>query len=129
MLTEQRLQRVLQDLKQQKRSTMVVDGQELTITLIERQAVLIVKTPVYSGDNYIPASVRGSLSRKKFNHTFFSIDEDQYEISLQAEVGTRELTDREFEGFISEFCTEATLWKARLDDHGRNDLVYIHAPR
>lgn len=129
MLKEHPLQRVLRDLKRGERPRFTVEGQELTFTLAEPQSVLIVKTPVYSGENYIPASVRGSLPRKRVNHTYLSIDEDQYEINLQTEVGANDLTDREFEGLISEFCTEANQWRARLDDHGRNDLVYVRVPR
>lgn len=129
MLTEHKLQKVISDLTQGATSTMQIQGHLLTFFWVGQPSVLTIKTPVYCGENYIPASVRGSLPQAKNRHGYFSVDEDQFEISMLAEVDTYALSDREFEGFVSDFCHRAEMWRTRLDGRDRNDLVYVRIPR
>lgn len=129
MLAEQRLRKVLSDLHRGESSTMEIEGQQLAFFWVGTPSVLTIKTPVYCGENYIPASVRSSLPKEKNKHTFFLIDEEQFEISMLAEVDAYSLTDREFEGVIAGFCSEANVWRTRLDGKDRNDLLYVRTPR
>lgn len=119
----------MSDLTQGARSIVEVEGQPLTFFWTGRPSVLTIKTPVYCGENYIPASVRSSLPRGKSGHTFFTIDEDQFEISMLAQVDAYSMTSREFESVISDFCSEANVWRTRLDGKDRNDLLFVRTPR
>lgn len=129
MLAERRLQRILSDLNRGVGATLEISGQQLTFSWVDTPSVLTIKTPVYCGENYIPASVRSSLPTGRNRHRFFSIDEEQFEISMLTEVDTYSITDREFEGVLADFCSEANDWRSRLDGKDRNDLLYVRVPR
>lgn len=129
MLAEHRLLKVMSDLTRKETSTMQIEGQQLTFFWVGQPSVLTIKTPVYCGENYIPASVRSSLPQRKNKHGYFSVDEEQFEISMLTEVDAYALTDSEFEGLVSDFCLQAEMWRSRLDGKDRNDLVFVRAPR
>lgn len=129
MLAERRLRKILSDLNRGVGSTFEIEGQQLTFSWVDNSSVLTIKTPVYYGENYIPASVRSSLPSGKNRGRFFSIDEGLFEIDMLSEVDTSSMTDREFDGVLTEFCSDAEMWRSRLDGKDRNDLLYVRVPK
>ncbi len=129
MLAERRLQKILSDLNRGENPTLEIDGQQLTFSRMGPPSVLTIKTPVYCGENYIPSSVRSSLPTGKNRRRFFSIDEGLFEIDILSEIDMHSMTDREFEGVLAEFCSDADMWRSRLDGKDRNDLIYVRVPR
>lgn len=107
-------------------------GIKIQLSLKEHLPFLSLSSVVYKGGNYIPKSVRGSL--KEEEHPFessmpvtLSIDERQYQISLNYKASIEDLNTVNFKEILEEFCFLAEEWRSYLDEHDRHDLVYIHA--
>ena len=131
MLAEHELRKVMNDLSRGKVSMLEIGGQSLTFFWVDQpSSVLTMRTPVYCGENYIPASVRGSLPKGKTKRGYFSIDEDLFEVDMLEEVDVHILaTNQEFERIVEDFCYRAEMWRTRLDGRGRSDLIFVRAPR
>lgn len=111
------------------------DGSHIMIRLLDESSKKIyLRAPVYNGGNYIPSSVRHCLSEKSpVPHpsikTFLTVDEPHYQVNLNYLGHMEQLSDLHLKEVLEEFAHIAETWRLYLDEHDKNDLVYIHIKR
>lgn len=111
---------------------LTFNASDIHARYVEDASKLSLSTAVYAGGNYIPASVRRSLSKKFLvSHpsiqTFLTIDEQAFQINLHF-LGEAEFVDHhEFKEIVEEFSEIAEKWRVYLDEHDKNDLIYVRA--
>ena len=106
-------------------------GCEITVRVFDSASKLSLSSPVYYGGNFIPQSVRkGALH--KFNQrdlirTSLVMDEEKFQIDLNY-LGNLEILDQQqFFNILESFTFIANRWRNFLDEHDKNDLIYIKA--
>lgn len=130
MLVAKDVQQILNQLAGGDSIRVPVDGSEITVRVVDESSKFYLTTLVYEGGNYIPPSVRRCLSRKSpFFHpsilTFLTVDEQNFQIRLNYLGQAQTLTQDHFKEVLEEFGTIAEQWRIYLDDHDKNDLVYV----
>jgi hypothetical protein len=130
MLIEKDIQQILSQLAGGDSIKVPCEGSEIMIRIIDENSKLSLSTPVYKGNNYIPSSVRLCLSRKSpFFHpsmrTFLTLEEQNFLIQLNYLGQAQSLTHYHFKELLEEFGNLAEKWKLHLDEHDKNDLVYV----
>ena len=130
MLIEKDIQQILSQLAGGDSIRVPFDGSDITIRTIDETSKLSLTALVYDGGNYIPSSVRLCLSRKSpFFHpsilTFLTVDEQNFQIKLNYLGQAQSLTHHHFKELLEEFGLIAEKWRLYLDDHDKNDLVYV----
>ena len=130
MLVEKELRKLFRQLLQDDVVHIEVDGSDIIVRVYEGASKLFVSTPVYNGGNFIPKSVRKSLEEKTpfaRDHikTYFTVDENNFQISLNY-IGKLDLEQNiMFKDIIEEFSWLAEEWRRYLDEHDKNDLIYV----
>ncbi len=129
MLIEKDIQKLLHQLASGDAFQVALDGSNIMIRFVDGSSKVSLSALVYEGDNYIPFSVRHSLSRRSpFSHpyllTYFTIDEDRYQVTLNY-LGYTELTQNHLKELLEDFGLMAEKWRLYLDEHDRNDLVHV----
>jgi len=109
---------------------MLVGDSTIAMQTVDGGTKLILSSLVYVGGNFIPFSVRRCVQNvgRKDRYalrTFLSMDEQNYQVSLKYIGLTKDLNSEEFRGLIDEFSQQADEWRLYLDEHDRNDLIYI----
>lgn len=130
MLVEKDIKQILSHLAIGNAINVPFDGSDIQVCVIDDASKLSLSALVYEGGNYIPSSVRGCLSRKSpFFHpsmkTSLTIDENNFQIRLNFLSPSYSLTQEELKSTIEEFGVIAHEWRIYLDDHDKNDLVYV----
>jgi hypothetical protein len=131
MLLEQDIQKIWHQLSGGDPIKIAFDGSEVMIRFLDHASKLSLTTSVYYGGNYIPASVRRGLTYKppftyhSFVPTFFTIDEENFQIYLNYLGQAENLTKGNFKELLEEFGWLAEKWRLYLDEHDKNDLVYV----
>jgi hypothetical protein len=130
MLVEKNIQQILSQLACGDLIKIPFDGSDIMIRIIDDASKLSLTALVYEGGSYIPASVRHCLSRKSpFFHpsilTFLTIDEQRFQVRLNYLGQAQSLNQHEFKELLEEFGLMAEKWRLYLDEHGRNDLIYV----
>ncbi len=132
MLIEKDLKKIFSQLTIANTVSIPYRNSEIMVHLTDNNAKFCLTTLVYEGLNYIPPSVRSSLSRKSpFSHsplsTSLSVDEQHYQIQLQYLGQIKQLTQSNFTKIIEDFGAIAEQWRKYLDDQDKNDLVYVRS--
>lgn len=133
MLAQQDLRRTFHKLIRQFSGKIHFSGSEITVNFYDHASKVLLTTPVYLGTNYIPKSVRACISKKESVsnglRSHLTIDEDNYRILLNYNGILDRSKDEEevFKDLIEHFASLAEEWKAVLDEHDKNDLIYIHS--
>ncbi len=132
MIIEKDLHKLFQQLTHDQVSQIDVNGANVVIRLVESGSKLAFSTPVYYGGNFIPSSVRQCLKQRNpfINSigTFLTVDEKEYQIFLNYEGPFNlHIDKRLFLGLLEEFQWLADEWRAFLDEHDKNDLIYVRA--
>lgn len=130
MLIEKDIQQILTQLAGGDSIKVPFDGSTIMIRVLDGASKLSLTALVYEGGNYIPASVRRCLSHKSpFFHpsilTFLTLDEQRFQVSLNYLGHVESLTHHDFKEILEEFGIIAEKWRHYLDDHDRNDLIYV----
>ena len=130
MLIGKDVQKILNRLAVGDSLKLDFDGLNITARFIDDSSKVALSTLVYEGGNYIPASVRRCLSRPSpvshpSIHTYFTVDEQQFQIRLNYLGHTETLTHDHFKDLLEEFGLIAEKWRLHLDEHDRGDLVYV----
>lgn len=130
MIIEKDLKKLFSQLLHEKSARIDVSGSNVTVKVTDHGDKLTLSTPVYSGGNYIPKSVRDSLKentpfKKYVIDTFLSVNEGKYEVVLNYLGQTESLNAQVFINLLEEFGWLAQEWKIFLDERGGNDLIYI----
>jgi hypothetical protein len=130
MLIEKDIKKILGQLAGKEHIQFAFDGFDILIRFLEDASKLSLKTTVYFGGNYIPTSVRHSVSHKSPTiaasiPTFFTIDENNFQIHLHYLGPADAISNTELKSLLEEFGSVAQKWRNQLDEHDRNDLVYV----
>jgi len=136
MLVEKDIKRILDQLGEKAAIKIAIDGSDIDIHVLEGATKLFLTTPVYSGGNYIPSSVRRCVSHKtpfpvsnSSLQTFLTIDEQHFQINLNYLGRAQPLAPIQLKEILEEFGWLAEKWRDYLDENDKNDLVYIRVPR
>lgn len=129
MLLDSNLKKLLTELSLGDAAEINLGGGVITVKVLDRGEKLFLTTPVYFGGNYIPKSVRNCLKvRAPFDapylHTSMRIDEDNFKIYLNY-FGKVTLSKQSIVDTLEEFSGLASKWRDYLDEHDKNDLVYV----
>lgn len=108
---------------------LYLDGFNIAL-FIENNSKLVLQTPVYQGDHYIPQGVRQCIKQSSsikthLLKTSLVIEEELFQISLKYSDPAIQMNDQEFKLLLGEFVDLATSWRARLDERDRQDHIYI----
>lgn len=130
MLIEKDVQQMLHQLASGDSINVPFDGSNIMIRVIDHDTKLSLTAPVYEGSNYIPHSVRHCLNHKApficpSMLTFLTVDEHNFQVNLNYLGHAQSLTSRHFKEILEEFGHIAEKWRLYLDDHDKNDLVYV----
>lgn len=130
MIVENDIKRLIEELKQGRTANVTFEGLDIAISVLDHSSKLFLATPVYFGGNYIPNSVRKCVGqRSPFDqsniHTYLTIDEGQFQISLNYLGQANQLNSHSFKGLLEDFSTLAQEWRLFLDEHDKNDLIHV----
>lgn len=128
MIIEKELKKLFHQLIHGADGHITLGGSDITVHMFEQASKFALSTSVYEGGNFIPKSVRTSLSHKgPFSplRTTFNVDENNFLISLNYLGHTDSLTDNSFIELLEEFGDLADQWRTYLDEHGKNDLIHV----
>lgn len=130
MLVEKDIQRILNQLARGYPMEIACGNSDIMIRFLDDASKLSLKTLVYRGGNYIPSSVRRCLSAKApcphaSIRTFFTIDEPNYQIYLNYLGHPESISEEGFKDLLEEFDFLAEKWRVYLDEHDKNDLIYV----
>ncbi len=131
MLVEKDLNKLIGNLVEGNSAKIHIDGFPISIQMVDRGLGLALSTPVYSGGNYIPKSVRGCLKIKDpFGHqrdTHLVIDEENFSIFLHFNGKVDTAAGQAVLDLLEAFTWLADKWREYLDEHDKFDLVHIYA--
>jgi len=131
MLLEKDLKKILDLFIREDAVQFSIDNTDISIRHFDEASKAIFSTTVYSGDNFIPPSVRKCAHQNHMEYgrlkTSLSIDENKFQITLIHLEEMDGLNRHNFSQIIQEFVDIAEKWRAILDENDRNDLVYIHS--
>jgi hypothetical protein len=107
------------------------DGLEV---LIQRSADLSnvrMSAHVFTGDHYIPKSVRKCIRGRGpcagYNPiSFVTVDEAHCRIDLNCDYPLKDVTEEHFIEMLEQFGWQVEEWRHFIDRHGEGDLVYIN---
>lgn len=127
---QQDFQKVLRLLALGDNIKLTFDGSDISVRYVEDASKLMLTTPVYTGTNYIPVSVRKCVSQKLNTgrpgvQTYLTVDEQLYQISLNYFGDAENMSHHHFKDILEEFSGIAEKWRINLDEHDRNDWVYV----
>lgn len=133
MLIKSFVAKIFQKLLIDRQVDVDVDGSDVSVRVFDNASKLSLTTTVFFGGNYIPKSVRNSLTHKPpaflEEHpnvkTYLSINEKDFKIFLNY-LGTLEhLNDESFRVLLEDFNWIAQEWRLYLDESEQQDLIHI----
>src|SRR5580704_3143027 len=116
MIEEKQIKQIFRELVDHEWVQLTLDGTPVTIKIFDNASKLMLATPVYVGGNYIPKSVRKSLSEPvsfdaRIIRTYMHIIEEEYQILLHYLGRIEDLDQRNFQHLLEEFCKLAEKWR------------------
>lgn len=132
MIVQKELKRLLKELSNRDSAELTLSFSPIRIRVCDNGSKLALATSVYEGGNYIPKSVRQGIEAKppfrpSAIRTFLKVDEDHYQVYLNYLGPLGHLNDLQLQEILEEFNEMADEWRLYLDEHDKNDLIYIHA--
>jgi hypothetical protein len=125
---EKDFRKVLSQLVEGNPMNVNLAGSDINIRVIDQASKLSLTTSVYYGGNYIPPGVRQSLNQHPIKSppmpTFLTVDEQNFQINLNY-LGHADLSQHHFQKLLEEFGVIAEKWRLYLDEHDKNDLIYV----
>ncbi len=130
MLIKEHVDKLLNKLVNADNAQIHMNGYAVTLTMENKGSKIIFSTPVYFGGNYIPKSVRGCIRQKApFDHlsmqTKLEVDEENFRINLCHDGVMVLAGNNQLLAALEDFSWLADKWRDYLDEHDKNDLVYI----
>lgn len=135
MLMQNDLKKLFHELAKHEIAQIDLGGSNITMRMIEPASTFALSTPVYSGGNFIPKSVRECLSRKapftqvgmiKANLT---VDEPNFRVWLNYLGSLDHLTGEKLKAVLEEFTWLADEWRLYLDENDKRDLIHVRSPK
>jgi len=132
MIEEKQLIHILRELVDHEWVQLTLEGNPVAIRIFDNASKLMLSAPVYLGSNYIPKSVRKTISQpapfdSHHIRTYMHVVEDEYKIILHYLGRVEDLDKKNFHFLLEEFCSLAEEWRLLLDKDDRSDRVYIRA--
>ncbi len=133
MIIESELDRLIHQLIKDEIAEIKLGDSNIIVHVFERATKISLTSAVYVGENFIPMSVRKSLSTqpdfaKGALSNRLSLDEKNYRIQLHYTGNLSNLNKRMFVDLLEEFSWLAEQWRLFLDEHDKQDLVYAFSP-
>lgn len=134
MIVEKEFRKLVYQLVKEEIAQIILGNSEVTVHVLDNATKISLSSTVYFGGNFIPKSVRKCISQspsfdKKVIKTSLAVDEENFLISLNFLGGLNHLNKRMFVDLLEEFSSLADEWRHYLDEHDKNDLIYIHIPK
>lgn len=130
MLVDKDLQKAVAQLMEGNQIHLSFDGSDINLRVVDEASKLVISTSVFYGGNYIPMSVRKSIGEKLSNHseirTFLTVDEQHYQVNLHYLGHAHTLSHHHLKDLLEQFGSIAEKWRVYLNEHGKNDLIYVH---
>lgn len=128
MLVQKDVEHLLNQLS--NNNSIDFDPSNISIRFFDDTAKVFLTAVAYTGSNYIPQSVRKSLLKKNVVHpsfikTYFSIDEDIFQIKINYLGHPDILTRESFKDVVHEFGILVEKWRLYLDEHDKRDLIHV----
>jgi len=133
MLVEKEVKRLYHELIQHEYAQVFLSGSDITVRAFDNHSKIFLTTPIYFGGNYIPKSVRQAIAKTppfdkdQTIKTSITVDEENFRIFLNFIGAIEILNNKRFHQLLEDFCYLAEEWRIYLDEHDRNDLVYVRA--
>lgn len=130
MLIKNELKKIFLQLLKDDVVQIDVNGFNITVRVFDGASKLLLSAPVYFGGNFIPKSVRTSLSHKASfaeDHikTFLTIDEDNFQVHIKYLGKLNKVNNEAFALLLEDFSWLAGEWHFFLDERDKNDLVHV----
>jgi len=135
MIVEKEFRKLVHQLVKEEVAQIVLGHSEVTVHVLDHAAKISLSSVIYFGGNFIPKSVRKCLTqtpifaKERPLKTSFTVDEENFQISLHYLGGLNHLNKRMFVDLLEEFSSLADDWRLYLDEHDKNDLIYVHVPK
>lgn len=134
MIIEKEFRKLVHQLVKEEIAQIVLGNSEVTVHVLDNATKISLSSTVYFGGNFIPKSVRRCITQipsfvRGQMKTSFTVDEDNFRVTLNYLGGLAHLNKRMFVDLLEEFSSLADAWRLYLDEHDKNDLVYIHVNR
>lgn len=130
MLLDQELHRIFSDLAHHAEAVVEMGGQSITLQVFDHGTKILLTTPVFSGGQYIPQSVRHCVGEgfqigDTSIRTFLKIDEQNFRVLLHYLGVLSTLNEARARALLEEFHWIAEEWRLILDERGRRDLIHV----
>ncbi len=130
MITKEEVEQAFHRLSALRIARIGNAAQGLFLQPIEFGTKLHLSTLVYHGDKFIPQSVREACHSHletpySYIHTWLSLDEDLYQITLHHIGGLQDLGIDDLHEIAAEFEDAAFKWREIFEEKDRQDLVHI----
>lgn len=132
MVSQSKSKKWLEKLMQKGTVEIVLHGNKVYVKAFQNDSIFSLSSVVYQGGDYIPKSVR-SCAQKQESSAFQSriagslvVDEQNYRVELHYVERMDEVDDRVLQDLLEEFCWLSEEWRNLLDEHDRQDLVYVY---
>ena len=134
MIVEKDFRELVHQLVKAETAQIALGNSEMTVHVLDNATKISLSSTVYSGGNFIPKSVRNCIVQtpafdKGLIKTSLNLDEENFRVSLNFLGGLAHLNKRMFVDLLEEFNSLADEWRHFLDQHDKNDLVYIYIPK
>lgn len=130
MISENEIDQIIENLIKHQHIEMKIDGEIVVFRFSEGFKKIEISSSVFNGDNYIPKSIRRGINAPSvfpysFIKTYFTVDERKFQVILNF---TRILDNgfSDFESWLKEFLWLAKEWRHIIEDHGREDLLFVY---
>lgn len=130
MLTSNELKVLISGLYANKVTQFSLAGSTVTLQVNGKGSPIHLSAPVYWGGNFIPLSVRAAIKKKppfdeRVIETYLKLDEETFQIEIHYKGGLDAAKPEVFGALMDEFGFLVDHWKEWLDEHDKNDLVYV----
>jgi hypothetical protein len=134
MIVEKEFRKLVHQLVKEEIAKIFLGNSEVTVHVIDNATKIALSSTVYFGGNFIPKSVRKCLSltpafEKGHIKTSLVVDEESFRVTLNYLGGLTHLNKRMFVDLLEEFSQLADEWRLYLDEHDKNDLIYVNIPK
>ncbi len=132
MLLEKDVKRLFQQLLLDKEVHFQMDGSSVGLRIFDHASKLSLSTVIYNGGNYIPRSVRNSLSQTPPDNlgyervkTYLTVDEVNFRIFLNYLDTLDHLNNESLRILLDDFSWIAESWRRYLDENDKQDLIHV----
>jgi hypothetical protein len=134
MIIEKELRKLIHQLVKEDVAHITLGGSDVLVHTFDHSTKISLSTTVYFGGNFVPLSVRKCVTAKpafENGHlkTTLFLDEEHFQITLNYLGGLDHLSKRMFIDLLEEFSWVADEWRLYLDEHDKNDLIHVRAPK